>query len=137
MGQIIAVFQDDGKYPSSQVLFIDAKINSLPFLPRFFRSSLFMLSDHGTLLFFNLFSAVFSSARLNGVSNAICLCRGVGLFFLAALHRWLSSVSLLSCLLTFAKYLLNSSAFFLSQAISFASWIRGCGLLFINFPSRL
>ena len=34
------------------------------------------------------------------------------LFFLAALHIWLSSVSLLSCLLTFAKYLLNSSVFF-------------------------
>ena len=96
-----------------------------------------MLSDPGTLLFFNLFSAVLSSVRLNGVSNAICLCRGAGLFFLAALHRWLSSVSLLSCLLTFAKYLLNSSAFLLSQTISFPSWIRGCGLVFIDFPSRL
>ena len=137
MGQIIAVLQDDGKYPSLQVLLINAKRTSLPFPPRFFRSSFFMLSVPGTLLFFNLFSAVLSSARLNGVSNAICLCCGAGLFFLAALHRWLSSVSLLSCLLTLAKYLLNSSAFLLSQTISFPSWIRGCGLVFIDFPSRL
>ena len=135
MGQIIAVLQDDGKYPSLHVLLINAKRTSLPSPPRFFRSSFFMLSDPGTLLFFNRFSAVLSSARLNGVSNAICLCRGAGLFFLAALHRWLSSVSLLSCLLTFAKYLLNSSAFLLSQSISFPSWIRGCGLVFIDFPS--
>ena len=56
------------------------------------------------------------------------------MFFLAALHRWLSRVSLLSCLLTFAKYLLNSSAFLLSQTISFLSWIRGCGLVFFIFP---
>ena len=127
MWQIIAVLQDDGKYPSLQVPLINAKRTSLPFPPRFFRSSFFMLSDPGTLLFFNLFSAVLSSARLNGVSNAIRLCRGAGLFFLAALQRWLSSVSFLSCLLTFAKYLLNSSAFLLSQTISFSSWIRGCG----------
>ena len=134
MGQIIAVLQDDGKYPSLQVLSINDKRTSLPFPPRFFRSSFFMLSDPSTLLFFNLFSAVLSSARLNGVSNATCLCCGAGLFFLAALHRWLSSVSLLSCLLTFAKYLLNSSAFLLSQTISFPSWISGCGLVFIDFP---
>ena len=134
MGQIIAVLQDDGKYPSPQVLFINAKRTSLPFLPRFFRCSFFMLSDPGTLLFFNLFSAVFSSTRLNGVLNATCLCRGAGLLFLAALHRWQSSVPLLSCLLTFAKYLLYSSAFFLSQTISFPSWIRDCGLVFIDLP---
>ena len=137
MGQIIAVLQDDGKYPCFQVLLINAKRTSLPFPPRFFRSSFFMLSDPGTLLFFHLFSSVLRSARLNGVSNATCLCRGAGLFFLAALHRWLSSVSLLSCLLTFAKYLLNSSAFLLSKTISFPSWIRGCRLVFIDFPSRL
>ena len=139
MGQIIAVLQDDGKYPSPQVLFINAERTSLPFLPRFFRfrSSFFMLSDPGTLLFFNLFSAVFSSARLNGVSNATCLCCGAGLFFLAALHRRLSSVSLLFCWLTFAKYLLYSSAFFLSQTIYFPSWISGCGLVLIDFSSRL
>ena len=134
MGQIIAVLQDDGKYPSPQVLFINTKRTSLPFLPRFLRRSFFMLSDPGTLLFFNLFSAVLSSARLNGVTNATCLYRGPGLFFLAALHIWLSSVSLLSCLLTFAKYLLNSSVFFFSQTISFPSWVRGCGLVFIDFP---
>ena len=33
--------------------------------------------------------------------------------------------------------MLNSSAFLLSQTISFPSWIRGCGLVFIDFPSRL
>ena len=84
---------------------------------------------------FSIFSAL-CLVLPDGASNATCFCRGAGLFFLAALHRWLSSMSLLSCLLTYAKYLLNYSAFVLSQTISFPSWIRGCGLVFflLIFP---
>ena len=64
MGPIIAVLQDDGKYPSPQVLFINAKRTSLPFLPRFFRSSFFYVIGSWYLVVFQSFQRCVSFCQI-------------------------------------------------------------------------